>query len=320
MYAAQGPLSRLLIVNCLLSPALVSFSYGFLSPLPWQWTGDDRLQAGFLRGTLQGLSYHAGLILILSAQSYALTKAGGSPMVVGISHSLTFWQFAAMQVAVGSCLMTLIGGIIAAGEASYLEKRDTVRRLQEAQDVLLRGQLAPHALFNALNGLAELVRHDPSRAETAILDLAELLRALLRQSTRSWSTLGEERDIAERYLRMESLRLGPRLRIHWDWDTALDAIAAPCLLLQPLVENALKHGIAPEAEGGDLLLQLSRHNMGVKLEVANTGKPISLVLGEGVGIANLDARLRLAYEDRGTFHLTHAGGWTRATVLFPEAP
>jgi two-component system sensor histidine kinase AlgZ len=320
IYAAQGPLKPLVILNGLLSPALVSFTYGFLSPLPWQWTGDTRPQAGIVRGTLQGLLYHAVIIFFLTGLSYWLSRHDG-PLILGPGgHPLRFWQFASMQVIIGSCLMTLIGGIIAMGETTHREKRDTARRLQEAQDVLLRGQLAPHALFNALNGLAELVRQDPARAETAILDLSELLRVLLRQSKRAWSTLAEERDIAERYLRMETLRLGARLRVRWEWDAALEEASVPCLLLQPLIENALKHGIAPDPGGGELVLRLMRKAEGLHLEVANTGRPVSLVLGEGVGITNLEARLRLAYEDRASFQLIHEGEWTRAIALFPEAP
>lgn len=320
IYSTRGPLSFWTVVNSLIAPALVSFTYGFLSPLPWQWTGDDRAQAGFLRGALQGLGYHAALILPLTAFSYGLLRQAGPSVLVVEGHRLTFWQMVLPQLLIGSCLMTLIGGIIAAGETAHRESRDTARRLQEAQDVLLRGQLAPHALFNALNGLAELVRQDPGRAETAILDLSELLRVLLRQSQRAWSTLGEERDIAERFLRMEALRLGARLRVAWDWDARLDAAAIPCLLLQPMVENALKHGIAPSPEGGELRLRLSRAEGGLRLEVANTGRPVSLVLGEGVGIANLQARLRLAYDGRASFHLSHESGWTRAVALFPERP
>ncbi|HET6329299.1 MAG TPA: histidine kinase [Holophagaceae bacterium] len=320
IYGAQGPLHPLVILNCLLSPALVSFTYGFLSPLPWQWTGDTRPQAGVIRGAIQGLLYHAVLILLLTAQSYWLTRQDGGTVMMGTEHPLGFWRFAMMQMLVGSCLMTLIGGIIAAGETTYNEKRDTARRLQEAQDVLLRGQLAPHALFNALNGLAELVRQDPARAETAILDLSELLRVLLRQSLRAWSSLAEERDIAERYLRMESLRLGARLRIGWEWDAGLETTPVPCLLLQPLIENALKHGIAPDPEGGELALRLAREGTGLRLEVANTGRPMSLVLGEGVGITNLEARLRLAYDGRASFQLIQEGEWTRAIARFPEAP
>lgn len=319
LYSSHRPLNAWTAINSLLSPALVSFTYGFLSPVPWQWTGDGRPQAAILRGALQGLGYHAVLIFLLSVFSYGMVRQGGGPILLEAS-SMSFWQFAVSQMVLGSCLMTLIGGIITLGETSHLEKLATTRRLQEAQDVLLRGQLAPHALFNALNGLAELVRQDPARAEIAILDLSELLRALLLQSTKTWSTLAEERDITEHFLRMESLRLGARLRLEWDWDDTLNETRVPCLLLQPLVENALKHGISPQAGGGELHLRLQREANHLLLSVANTGRPTPLVLGEGVGITNLEARLRLAYDQRATFHLSREQDWTRAEVRFPETP
>lgn len=320
VYGAHGGLTPLAALNGLLTPALVSFAYGFLSPMPWQWTGDSRPQAGWIRGSLQSLAFLGLLITALTALSYALLLQADSPVLMDNGHRAGFLVVLLPQLFIGSSLMTLIGGIITAGESAYLERRETARRLREAQDVLLRGQLAPHALFNALNGLAELVRQDPRLAETAILDLSALLREVLRQSTRSWSTLGAERDVAERFLRLEALRLGARLDVAWDWDTELDDAPVPCLLVQPLVENALKHGIAPEPAGGRLRIQVSRQEKGLRMEVANTGRPAPLVLGEGVGLTNLETRLQLAYEGRAAFRLFRDGAWTRAEVLLPEAP
>lgn len=320
IYGVHGGLTPLTTLNGLLTPALVSFAYGFLSPLPWQWTGDGRPQAGWIRGSFQSLVFHGLLITALTALSYVLLLQAHSPVLLDNGQRVGFLPVLLPQLLIGSCLMTLIGGIITAGESAHLERLETARRLREAQDVLLRGQLAPHALFNALNGLAELVRQDPRLAETAILDLSALLREVLRQSSRAWSTLGAERDVAERFLRLEALRLGHRLEVAWEWDAELDSASVPCLLVQPLVENALKHGIAPEPAGGRLRIQVARQGARLRVEVANTGRPAPLVLGEGVGLTNLETRLRLAYEGRAAFRLFREGDWTRAEVLLPEAP
>jgi LytS/YehU family sensor histidine kinase len=158
------------------------------------------------------------------------------------------------------------------------------------------------------------VRQDPPAAEQALLDLSELYRALLRHGDRMKAPLGEERRLVERYLAVEGLRFGPRLKVQWDWDEALDAVEAPPFLLQPLVENALKHGIAPHGPGGELGISLHREGSGLVLRVANTGRPMALVLGNGVGLRNLEARLQLAYGNRASFHLGSEGPWSVATV------
>jgi two-component system sensor histidine kinase AlgZ len=170
-------------------------------------------------------------------------------------------------------------------------------------------------LFNSLNGLAELVRLDPLAAEQAILDLSELYRALLRHGDRPVAPLGDERALVQRFLAVEGLRMGSRLQVAWRWDESLDSVEAPPFLLQPLVENALKHGIAPNPAGGELAISLTREGAGFRLRVVNTGKGLGLVPGQGVGLQNLEARLKLAYGTGAAFHLRSEGPRTVAEVI-----
>ena len=305
------------VVNALLVPFLVSFAYGFLSPLPWRWTGDDRGRAPFLRGLVQALAFNAVVITLLVLFSWLLIREGGlksEPLGPGTGASLSLGRILAMQVFLGAPMMTIIGSIISFGESTAEDKAAAEAKLEEAQWVLLRGQLSPHVLFNSLNGLAELVRQDSLAAEQALLDLSELYRALLRHGDRMTAPLGDERRLVERYLAVEALRLGPRLRVAWSWDEDLDAVEAPPFLLQPLVENALKHGLAPQSRGGELAIRLRREGRGLCLRVANTGRPLALVLGHGVGLRNLEARLRLAYGEAASFHLGTEGSWSVAEV------
>lgn len=307
-----GPLA-----NALLMPLLISFAYGFLSPLPWRWTGDDRSRAPFLRGSAQALLFNGMLIAALVALSWLLVGTSPAKAEIlggGSAHPPSFWRILGFQLFVGTPMMTIIGAIISFGETTAEEKEAAETRLEEAQWILLRGQLSPHVLFNSLNGLAELVRQDPEAAEQALLDLSELYRALLRHGDRMKAPLGDERRLVERYLAVESLRLGPRLRVTWDWDEALDGVEAPPFLLQPLVENALKHGLAPHLEGGELAISLHGEGAGLCLRVANTGRSLPLVLGSGVGLRNLEARLRLAYGTGASFHLGTEGPWSVAVV------
>jgi two-component sensor histidine kinase len=309
------------MVNILVMPLVTSFCYGFLTPLPWRWTGDDRLRAPFWRGLTQSLVFNALVVLLLVTLSWLMVRnANLKAEALGLAQGAkaTFRTVLMVQMLAGVPMMTIIGAIISFAVVTEEEKATAEARLEEAQWVLLRGQLSPHVLFNSLNGLAELVRQDPVAAEQAILDLSELYRALLRHGDRARAPLAEERALVQRFLAVEGLRLGDRLKVRWDWDVGLNQAEAPPFLIQPLVENALKHGIAPHPEGGTLEISLRRHNGGLVLRVSNTGRGLGLVPGAGVGLANLEARLRLAYGAGATLHLRSEGPRTVATVEVPS--
>ncbi len=306
------------LLNALLMPFLVSFAYCFLSPLPWRWSGDDRTRVPLARGLPQAMVFNALVILALVFISWVLVRnAHLKTEALGLAKGAkaTFGAALKMNLLVGLPMMTIIGGLISFSVITEEEKAAAEARLEEAQWVLLRGQLSPHVLFNSLNGLAELVRQDPAAAEQGLLDLSELYRALLRHGDRSQAPLGDERALVQRFLAVEGLRLGPRLRVSWDWDEGLDAVEAPPFLLQPLVENALKHGIAPHSAGGELAIGLRREGAGLRLWVANTGRGLGLVPGAGVGIQNLEARLRLAYGSGATFRLRSEGAATLSEIV-----
>jgi len=309
------------LANALLMPFLISFSYGFVAPLPWRWSGDDRSRAPFWRGLAQALVVNALLITLLVALSWFMVRnANLKAEALGLAKGAkaTFGTVWGVTMLSGLPMMTIIGAIISFAVITEEEKAAAEARLEEAQWVLLRGQLSPHVLFNSLNGLAELVRLDPVVAEQAILDLSELYRALLRHGDRPKAPLGEERALVQRFLAVEGLRFGARLRVNWDWDERLNAVEVPPFLLQPLVENALKHGIAPHSEGGDLAISLQRTDRGLRLRVENTGRGLGLVPGTGVGLCNLEARLRLACGPAAAFHLRSEGARTVATVDLPN--
>ena len=311
----------MLAFHAVLMPGLISFSYGFICPLPWRYTPDSRTRAGFLRGLLQSLWVNTLLIALLTEMSLAILRAGGVTIPdTGFTggHPDHYLPQLRSQLLFGLPLMTVIGGLISMGQSVEEEKDQALERLQEAQWMLLRGQLSPHVLFNALNGLAELVHQDARAAEAALLDLAGLYRALLDHGDKVRAPLGDERRLVERYLTIEGMRLGNRLQVAWDWDPALDPLLAPPFLLQPLVENALKHGISPTPVGGELRIQVRRHLYGTLLRVSNTGRPPRLVLGQGIGLANLEARLHLAYKGRASFRLFEDQEWTVAEITLPE--
>jgi two-component system sensor histidine kinase AlgZ len=147
--------------------------------------------------------------------------------------------------------------------------------------------------------------------------MAELFRRLMDHAHRHLSPMVEERKLVEHYLAMESLRLGERMTVEWAWDPALDSVEAPPLLLQPLVENALKHGLSPCPEGGFLRIQATLQQERVHLKVENTGCPFTGRHGDGLGLRNLESRLDLAFDGDGVFTLQDLGDRTLASVNIP---
>ena len=281
----------------------------WLSPAPWLWTGGRASHTPLLRGVVQSALFNGALLLGILAVYTAIIflwhledswiRAAGS-----MFSNLMIWGPAAM----------LAGYSITVWERTNYAKEETERRLREAQWVLLRGQLSPHVLFNALNGLAELVHVDPAAAEQGLLDLSDLYRALLAHGSKPLAPLGEERALVSRYLGVEAMRLGDRLKVAWAWDDHLDPLLLPPFLIQPLVENALKHGIAPHPTGGQLRISAFQEGRHLVLRVANTGRALPAALGSGIGRANLEARLGLAYGHRATTRLFTELEWTLAEI------
>jgi sensor histidine kinase YesM len=150
------------------------------------------------------------------------------------------------------CFGMLLGWVLAEKERAEAGESAAVRSAEEARAHALQSRMNPHVLFNAISGLAELVREEPEAAERALLNLSGLLRNLLDYGTRLSAPLSLERTMLEQYLSLEQIRLGKRLQIEWAWDVSLEGHELPPLLVQPLVENALKHGIAPHRPGGQL--------------------------------------------------------------------
>jgi signal transduction histidine kinase len=186
-------------------------------------------------------------------------------------------------------------------------------RLQQAQLEALRSQLNPHFLFNALHSMAELVHTDARLAEQLIVRLGELLRQVLQSSARQQVPLAEELEFIRGYVEIEQMRLGERLSVSWDIEPgALDALV-PSLILQPLVENAIQHGIAAASGPGTLSIAAYRDGSSLQLQVRDNGPGLarnSADRRQGIGLANTRARLHSLYGERHGFDLQAAEGLT----------
>ncbi|MGE0392387.1 MAG: histidine kinase [Vicinamibacterales bacterium] len=187
----------------------------------------------------------------------------------------------------------------------------------------LRAQVNPHFLFNALTTIGYLIQHAPARALSTLLRLTTLLRAVLR-SEGEFTTLGQECHLIECYLEIERERFEERLEAVTDVPDALARTTIPALIVQPLVENAIKHGIAGARDGGrvEVSARLTPDGHRVQIVVSNTGTPLAAVGSpDGIGLQNVERRLRCYYGDDAAFVLrTGAAGDTRAEITLPLHP
>jgi len=202
--------------------------------------------------------------------------------------------------------------------ASQLEAQ-----LAQAQLQALRTQLQPHFLFNALNTIVMLVRGGAREEATrVILEFSELMRLLLADGDRSTNTLAREVEFARRYLEIEQIRLGHRLAFDLDVTGAADDAVIPTLLLQPLVENAIRHGIAPKADGGRLWVMAGVEGDRLRITVEDDGVGVpagwSRAGAPGVGLANTAGRLQRMYGRDHRFDVRpRAGGGVAVAIELP---
>lgn len=203
-------------------------------------------------------------------------------------------------------------------------RREEIRNLRlesanrEGQLANLRAQLNPHFMFNALNGIRALIDEDPARAKQAITQLSSILRNAMATVKRRTVPLGEELDIVKAYLELERMRFEERLRARFEVDPALEREPVPPMLLQTLVENAVRHGIARLTEGGEVVVGAQRGVNGIVLSVRNSGEYTpGQVNGSGIGLAGTRKRLAMIYGESAALHISNRDGMVVTEVELP---
>jgi two-component system sensor histidine kinase AlgZ len=255
-------------------------------PRIWQYA------AGVAMGALAGI--YGCAMLALSAQLVSAPWAGSA---------LTGALLAG--VLVGALVLRARGMTPAA----------TAARLSE-----LQARIRPHFLFNTLNSAIALVRAEPARAEALLEDLSDLFRHALVDAGES-VTLAQEVTLAQRYLAIEQVRFGERLRVSWALDPAAIEARMPPLLLQPLVENAVVHGVEPSPSGAELRISTERRGDKVVIKISNTvpGAPADLenAKGHGMALANVRDRLSLLHDVQGQFRARLKDGVFQVRIEIP---
>lgn len=215
----------------------------------------------------------------------------------------------------------LISAIVTAVSLRYMYVQHEWKRNIEARTgarlAALQARIRPHFLFNSMNSIAALIRGQPLIAESAVLDLASVFRSVLVE--KDWSTLHEELELCKHYLALEALRLGDRLKVSLQINPNLGATRMPALTLQPLVENAVCHGIQTRAEGG--LIHISAEQIDNKLSIKIVNPlpetPSNIHDGHGMAIKNLQERLALAYQKNAELEIRQDASHYCVTLNLP---
>lgn len=292
----------------LLEDRLGRFMSAYLAPIPITLVG---VATGMLLGgTLLG---DPGYFLRDDHETWALGIFFG---VVGFLLVGAYGRMQALRAA------------LARAHAERLERE---KLLLESDLRRLQAQIEPHFLFNTLSNVASMIHHRPAQAEAMLNDLTTLLRASLRRTRATLTTVTLELEIVRAYLEIQRIRMGGRLRYRIHVEPDCESLTLPPLLLQPLVENAVVHGIEPQEEPGEVTITVRRTGAGLGITVTDTGPGLEnpgngdgeLLSGRhaGTGIANVLGRLEALYHGRAALRFERHSPHGVCTVLtLPEDP
>jgi sensor histidine kinase YesM len=240
--------------------------------------------------------------------SYVLIRAAvGQLQNPLLGMTSTFWGTVRNLLLKNALLNLLIYWIIVCVSLAFdyyrkfrdreLRAADLERRLAEARLMALQMQLNPHFLFNTLHTISALMHKDVEAADSMVARLSDLLRLALENTDANEVPLEQELDFLRRYLEIEQTRFGDRLAVNLDIAPETLTVPVPNLLLQPLVENAIRHGIEPHRRPGTITLRATRDGDWLRLQVSDNGGgvPAGLAIQEGVGLANTRSRLQHLY-------------------------
>ena len=269
----------------------------------WLCRLDNRAAGLVSYAVVLSITALVSLAVLWGGRRLGLDPAAGDPLAYLVRHL-------GVSAIVGAVLLRFL----------YLshQQRWHVQAQAEARVAALQARIRPHFLFNSMNTIAALIRTQPQRAEEAVEDLADLFRASLTD-VGGLVTLAHELDIARRYMDLESLRLGERLQVHWQLDALPTAAQVPPLVLQPLLENAIYHGVEQLPAGGAVGVRGWVEGDLLRIEVNNPlpGQPTPRREGNRMALENIRERLRLACGSRAGVTVRAQPGECTVTLSVP---
>lgn len=285
-------LGQMSLVTGAALPATLLWLVSACSLKQWlaRWSSTVQKLAGVLLGAAAGL-YGCGVLVLM-----------------GLLEVTPWWASAFAGALLSAVLVAAL-----VWRAKGRTPAATAARLAE-----LQARIRPHFLFNTLNSAIALVRAEPRQAERMLEDLSDLFRHALAEQAAS-VTLADEIALVKAYLAIEQVRFGERLRLEWSLDAHAQSARLPPLLLQPLAENAVKHGVEPSAEGASIKVSTQRRGSRVVIKVSNTVNPLSATSrpGHGLALANVRERLSLLHDVQGSFQYTLKNGIFQVRIEVP---
>jgi len=273
----------------------------------------DALQQVLL--ALPALGFASGVALGAAAALMVLRALLGAEWLLTVS-ALTAYTF--MLLFAGHTVTNSARTLFRHATHQAAMAADARSQAAAAQLAALQARMNPHFLFNALNTVASLVRSNPPAAERVVENLSDVLRQTLRRSVGRMGTVEEELDYVRAYLTLEQERWGSRLRVEWDVDDGARSRPLPPLVLQPLVENALAHGIGSQLTGGTISIMIhARDHLTIRVNDDGPGFPARWK--EGTGLGNLRERLQAIYGERATLVVASEADGAQVTVTLPPS-
>ena len=286
--------------RALIAANLLALAAALLAERDWSKTLDSFvMNAAFFE-----LPLFASLVMFYVAAPWLrrVSYWGGCALMIAVVLAVTAMTHSVLSefATVGLVRTLLLATMTVAAVLAYLRLhiRAYSPALAEARLQALQARIRPHFLFNSLNAVLALIRRDPRRAERTLEDLADLFRALMSDG-RNLVRLADEISLIERYAAIEQLRLGERLRLSWELDNAPVDAMLPALVLQPLLENAVYHGVEPGTGIGDVLVRIERRGDRVLVRIENPwhAPGAGARSGNHMALDNIRERLMLFFDD-----------------------
>ncbi|MFM9835595.1 MAG: sensor histidine kinase [Methylophilaceae bacterium] len=257
---------------------------------------------------LSKLKYWQGILII-----FILEMTISACVVSFLSHYFSFDNISSPYRA--SALAATITGIVA--YYFYLQERAYSPAIVEARLQALQARIRPHFLFNSINAVLSVIRSQPKRAESALEDMADLFRVLMAEN-RDLVPISEEIALCRQYLNIESLRLENRLKITWQIDNMPPDALIPPLVLQPLLENAVYHGIEPMPEGGEIVVSITPKNKALFISISNPYVPENdHHSGNKMALKNIKERLKLHFDLEATLKTETKDNFYKVLIFLP---
>ncbi|HEX7157030.1 MAG TPA: histidine kinase [Burkholderiaceae bacterium] len=308
--AAPHSLVRVLVINTLIG-VFLHFALGgsiWLNEIYSHAIGLSIFTFAFVISCWSGFKRPSGWALLIAVPLGAIT---GVLLARWVTKTETFasGQEASRMLFTSVAMAVAIGGVasyyfyarsLLVEREAQLKEVELARaldrqRLIEAQLKMLQAQIEPHFLFNTLSNVLNLIDDEPATAKTMLEDLTRLLRRSLQRARADRIALADEFADIRAYLDIHSHRMGPRLRYTLAIEPGLEAVAIPPYLVQPLVENAIRHGLEPQVEGGEIAVRAARDGALLTIEVADGGRGLRADRPPGVALANIRDRLAAKY-------------------------